>query len=177
MSSSMDLIYNPAMLATCAPALASRCNKTLESVATSQKAPASASAAATKRASGWDAAGVRCLENHVHDADTPDVCARAVEGMLRIKHKDYRLNAALMVACAMDIATLAPEELRQLERDGSLLTDTLVDTLIKQRAKLSKPCKVYRARIELIPILTSITTTQYEGSGLVYRVICRTYRA
>lgn len=30
--------------------------------------------------------------------------------------------------------------------------------------------------LELIPILTSITTSPFRVSGLVYRVICRTYR-
>ena len=79
----------------------------------------------------WDAEGIRCLEDHVHDADTPAVCAKAVEGMLQIKHKDYRLNAALMVNCKADIATLAKDELSQLDREGSLLTSTLVDSLIK----------------------------------------------
>ena len=94
-SSSLDLIYNPAMLASCAPALASRCNKT---VAHRGNGP---------MRTEWDAEGIRCLEDHVHDADTPAVCAKAVEGMLRIKHKDYRLNAALMVSCKADIASLA----------------------------------------------------------------------
>ena len=31
--------------------------------------------------------------------------------------------------------------------------------------------------LELISILTSITTSPYKGSGLVYRVICRRCRA
>ena len=48
---------------------------------------------------------------------------------------------------------------------------------VRVRVRVGVRASQARSEGELIPILTSITTSPYQGSGPVYRVIYRTYRA
>ena len=131
------------------------------------------------------------LPGHTHTHATPDLANYANEndkyGSVPTPHQHCReLEAKLVevygggdeakkqgLADHMAELTDVKAERAHLEAEVAHLHDVAGE----QEEKLASSASELQVGLELTPTLTSITTSPYKGSGLVYRVMCRPYQA